>query len=335
VGGTQYTGTITTAANDAAGNALSSSYIWTFTTAVAQDTTPPTVSSTSPENGATDIALNSSISATFSEAMTNSTLNNVTFNLKRTAGATPVIGTVNVNGNTARFIPSADLAAGNQYTATITTGAKDAAGNALRSNFIWNFTAASSPDITPPTVSATSPTNTATGVPLNSSISATFSEAMTDSTVNNASFTLKSSSGNVPGTVNLSGDAATFTPSAFLVANTLYTATITTAAKDAAGNAFVADYNWSFMTVVPASNGSANLSWDAVTTPNLGGYRVYYGTSPGTYLQSFGSGLNVGSVQSYTVSALNSGTRYYFAVTAFDALGQESGYSNEVFKDIP
>ena len=80
---------------------------------------------------------------------------------------------------------------------------------------------------------------------------------------------------------------------------------------------------------------TAILAWDAVTATNLNGYRIYYGTNPGRYLQSVGQGINVGRVESYTLNGLASGTRYYFAVTAFDTSGNESGFSNEVFKDIP
>jgi hypothetical protein len=43
----------------------------------------------------------------------------------------------------------------------------------------------------------------------------------------------------------------------------------------------------------------------------------------------------VGNVAAYTLMGLSNGARYYFAVTAFDISGNESGYSNEVFKDIP
>jgi hypothetical protein len=84
-----------------------------------------------------------------------------------------------------------------------------------------------------------------------------------------------------------------------------------------------------------ASPSTAVLTWDSVSVPNFGGYRVYYGTAPGTYSQSFGHGLNTGNVTTYEVTGLSSGTRYYFVVTAFDTTGHESGFSNEVFKDIP
>jgi hypothetical protein len=85
----------------------------------------------------------------------------------------------------------------------------------------------------------------------------------------------------------------------------------------------------------PITPNSAALAWDAVAATNLSGYRVYYGTAPGVYLQSFGQGLSVGNITSYTLMGLSNGTRYYFAVTAFDTTGHESGYSNEAFKDIP
>lgn len=52
----------------------------------------------------------------------------------------------------------------------------------------------------------------------------------------------------VSGTVSVSGNTATFTPTASLVGNTQYTATVTSAAKDAAGNALAANYTWSFTT---------------------------------------------------------------------------------------
>ena len=283
-GSTQYTATITTGAQDAAGNALGANFTWTFTTAAAPDTTPPTVSVTSPVNGATGVALNSSVSATFSKPMTNSTLTTASFTLVTTTGRSAVTGTVSVSGNTATFTPSAALAAGTLYTATITTAAKDAAGNALAAIFSSTFTTAAVLDTTPPTVSATSPVNGATGVALDSPVSATFSEPMTNSTLTTASFTLVTTTGRsaVTGTVSVSGNTATFTPSAPLAASTQYTAIISPDAKDAAGNGLALHFTSSFTTAsgtgppspVPSvsmtanptsvtSGGSSTLTWSS------------------------------------------------------------------------
>ena len=109
----------------------------------------------------------------------------------------------------------------------------------------------------------------------------------------------------------------------------------TVAARDAAGNISPNSASVSVTTPPPPPSNSAGLAWDAVIVPNLSGYRVYFGTAPGTYLQPVGQGISVGNVTTYTVIGLASGTRYYFAVTDFDTLGQESSYSNEVFKNIP
>jgi chitodextrinase len=78
---------------------------------------------------------------------------------------------------------------------------------------------------------------------------------------------------------------------------------------------------------VSASN--AVLGWNASGTPSVVSYRVYYGTSPGTYSQAFGTGLQAGSGTTYTVSNLASDRSYYFAVTAVDSSGNESEYSTE------
>ena len=84
-----------------------------------------------------------------------------------------------------------------------------------------------------------------------------------------------------------------------------------------------------------APTGTAALSWTASPDANVTGYRVYYGTAPGAYSQPRGSGLTTGNATSWTVSGLNPGTLYYFAVTAVDSQGNESAYSNEVSKLLP
>ena len=85
----------------------------------------------------------------------------------------------------------------------------------------------------------------------------------------------------------------------------------------------------------PVFAGSATLTWDPPTTnvdqtplTDLAGYKVYYGTTSGTY----SSTIDIGNVINYTVSSLAENTTYYFAVTAYDTLANESSYSNEVSK---
>jgi hypothetical protein len=243
---TVYTATITTGAKDLAGNPLSNNYVWSFTTGAAIVITPPAVSSTDPANLATGVPLNQHVAATFSKTMDASTITTATFTLMQ--GTTPVSGSVTYSGTTAIFIPNSNLTASVQYTATITTGAKDLAGNALANNYVWNFTTGAAVVVTPPAVSSTDPANLATGVPLNQHVAANFSKTMDASTVTTATFTLMNGTTPVSGSVSYSGTTGIFTPTVVLTSSTKYTATITTGAKDLGGNALLSNYTWSFTT---------------------------------------------------------------------------------------
>ncbi|MGA2180667.1 MAG: Ig-like domain-containing protein [Verrucomicrobiota bacterium] len=106
---------------------------------------------------------------------------------------------------------------------------------------------------TPLTVIATNPTNNAPGVPINSQLAVTFSEAMNPATINGTTFILKQGSTPVTGTVSYVNGMAIFTPATALTTNTPYTATITTGAKtteatDLDDNALATDFVWSFTT---------------------------------------------------------------------------------------
>ncbi len=102
------------------------------------------------------------------------------------------------------------------------------------------------PDTTPPYVLSTIPAQGAAGVALNAPISATFSEAVAPSTVSASTFTVTAPGGPVAGTVSMTGNTATFTPTGLLAQDTNYTGTITNAVKDLAGNAIVQNYVWNF-----------------------------------------------------------------------------------------
>jgi ketosteroid isomerase-like protein len=254
---TVFTATITTGAKDPAGAALAANFVWTFTTAP-----PPTVVSTLPVNGATAVPVNTLVSATFSGPMNPATITGTTFTVTG-PGATAVAGAVKYTGNTATFTPTSALANSTLFTATITTGAKDPSGAPLAANFVWTFTTAAPPAVVPPTVPASNAVGVADGVVL----AATFNVPMDATTINTTTFKLNGP-GTTPvtGSVNYSGSTATFTPAALLAASTLYTATITTGAKDPTGTSLAANYVWTFTTApqpavtstVPAS-GATNV----------------------------------------------------------------------------
>jgi hypothetical protein len=75
--------------------------------------------------------------------------------------------------------------------------------------------------------------------------------------------------------------------------------------------------------------GDISLAWDASVSAGVAGYKVYVGSGSVTY----GTPIAIGDQTAYKVTGLAAGT-YYFAVTAYDAGGNESGFSNEVSKTI-
>lgn len=244
---TLYTATLTTGAKDLLGKGLDKDFVWSFTTGDQPDLTLPTVTVTNPPNNTTGVALNQAIVTTFGELMDRTTLTAVTFTLKQ--GTTPIAGTVTSSSTSATFTPTTQLLPNQVYTATITTGVKDMAGNGLANNHTFSFTTGAAADTALPMVNATSPLNNATNVSRNKVIAFTFSEAMTSTTIiNPTTFLLKQGNTIVEGTIAYSGTTGTFTPDANLAAGTIYTATITTGAKDLAGNALAANTVWSFTT---------------------------------------------------------------------------------------
>jgi hypothetical protein len=240
------------------GRALSQTAVTLEANAITTPLTAPTVSSTSPISDATGVAINSGLSATFSEIMDPSTITNTTFTLMQ--GSTGVSGTVNYSGITATFKPASNFSVSTSYTATITTGVKDLSENALVSNYVWTFTTGTTADTTAPTINSTLPANTTTGIPLNSVMSAIFSETMDPSTITNTTFTLMQGATSIPSTVTYSVDTAVLTPTSNFVASTIYTATITTGVKDLAGNALANNYVWTFTTGATADTIAPTVS---------------------------------------------------------------------------
>lgn len=103
------------------------------------DAEAPTIFSTSPDNGASDVERNKIVTVTFNQAMLAETINSTTFTLENDESE-PVAGSVAYSGTTARFTPANVLNARTDYTVRISTEAKGATGVSIAENTGWDFT---------------------------------------------------------------------------------------------------------------------------------------------------------------------------------------------------
>lgn len=203
---------------------------------------PMTVQSTLPASDAAGVLLNASISAQFSDEINPSTTYFIAVNGPDGA----VAGTRSVSGSTVTFTPSANLAYNTTYTVAIPTTLRAVSGSSLISEYTWSFTTMDFPLFR---VVSTSPAAGATGVSRYASVSAEFSATLDYSTFGPSSFYVKNASGELWGYYySVFGAGGNVTDSVPLLANTTYTATLTTAIKDNAGNSMPFDYIWSFET---------------------------------------------------------------------------------------
>jgi len=83
----------------------------------------------------------------------------------------------------------------------------------------------------------------------------------------------------------------------------------------------------------PGYTGEVTLTWDANTETDLAGYKVFAGTSSGSY--DVNNPIDVGNWTSCTMSGLQEGTTYYYVAKAYNTAGLESDYSNEVSYNAP
>lgn len=282
---TVYTVTVDGAESLETGLTLAEATVWTFTTAAR-----PRVTAVAPVNNATGVPINITvITADFTEPMAPLT-GDASFIVTCEAPCTSPTGTVTLDstGETASFTLDAALEPSTLYTATITAGESQATGLTMANPFVWSFTTGITADVTRPRVTITAPETSDPGptldVPVNTNISATFTEDMAPLTITDAgTFTLTCeapcvspdgvvsySVGSRTATFSLNPDGTELEP------DTTYTATITTAATDLASNALAgnqaalpaaSDYIWTFTTGAEAIP-PAEITVTSVAPPN-------------------------------------------------------------------
>lgn len=133
---------------------------------IGTDTTDPTATSIGPNSSppsTTNVPITDRINMTFSEPMAISTITSTNITLINSSDMSAVAGLVSYVGNTAAFIPSANLAYDTQYVLQVVscvTGSciTDTAGNPLASNYTFTFTTEIAPSAAPTTPSGVTAT---------------------------------------------------------------------------------------------------------------------------------------------------------------------------------
>ena len=211
-----------------------------FETGAMPDTQAPTLVSSSPAPGATQVAGSSPLVLTFSEAMDPSSL---------LLSAEPEYdfgpAAWSADGKVATFAQApAPLAASTRYAVSV--HASDVSANPLASAAPITFTVAAAADLTAPTVEGAAPAAGATNVATNASLSLAFSEPMDQATVVGA-LSIAPATATTP-TWDAEGRVLTLQPAGALGGNVAYTVTLGVAARDLAQNSLAAPYTFSFTT---------------------------------------------------------------------------------------
>jgi methionine-rich copper-binding protein CopC len=281
------------------------------------DTTPPTLTSSTPADAATGVAISSNIDLTFSETIQLGTgaIEIHSGSATGTLVASSANGTLatSVSGSTLTINPTADLANNTQYFVTLAAGSvKDAAGNSYAGISTYDFTTIAAADTTPPTFVSSTPTVAATGVANNSDIVLTFSEAIQLGTgaieIHSGSATgavvASSAAGTLTATV--SGSTLTINPTADLGSLTHYYVTLAAGAvKDIAGNSVAAattnDFTTATDTTPPtvttfspaaaatgvAVNSDIVLTFSEAIQKGAGAIEIHSGSATGALVASY------------------------------------------------
>jgi len=205
---------------------------------------------------------------------------------------------------------------------------------------------------TVPTVLLVGPGSAAVSVARNTTITATFSEAMAPASITSSTFTLRSGSTVIPGVVTYTGVTATLAPATFLAPNTAFTATISTGARSLAGNSLASARTWTFTTVAGSVSGPSVvnlgtagnyviLAKSAVSTTGASSIVGNLGLSPAA--ATFITGFDLSApATTFTTSSLITGQVFASnyntptpAVLTTAVLDMQTAYTNAAGRTLP
>ena len=242
----------------------------TSTTTTTVDTTGPVILSVFPTAESVGANLNTTITAVFNEPIDS---NSLMFSLE--ANGVFVAGTLvyNSNSNGMTFTPANNLPQITPFEARILGSVEDMFSNQMGGDNVWNFVTGSSLDSTVPTIESVSPADGATGVAVNATISAIFSEAMNPIGVNDGTFLITNDVEDpVQGAVSYvaATKKAIFTPNEALNQSSTYNALLRREIVDLGGNILAAEYSWQFETGTTTSTTGTTQPGQTTTTSTTG-----------------------------------------------------------------
>jgi hypothetical protein len=265
--GRKYRITISEKIEDIFGERLGRDYSWEFTTitkvvtakvkdmftapdAGGKDVLGPNVITTSPKDNEENVAAAAQITATFNEAVKDFSLNSFTFRVMD--GETEVRGKIYYDAlqKKAIFTPAQPLGEGRAYTARITGGVMDLAGNYMQRERKWKFIIGKSWNKRSPSIVKITPDKGETDVDISSSICVYFDRKMKASTITPYSFFVTDGVKSVQGRViyEQSSDKATFAPWSTLAPNKIYNVTAAKTIEDLEGMGLAETMMWQFKT---------------------------------------------------------------------------------------
>jgi hypothetical protein len=275
------------------------------------------------------VGTNREIAVVFSKPMDPASINTGSFVVQGVAGTV----TYDTNNKIGAFKPSSDFAPNTMYNVSITVATRDLSGTPLAAPFNFSFTTRATKDTSPPDIVAINVAASATCVPLDQKIKVTFDEAMDSLTINPSTFFIEGVAGAV--TYDVVSQTATFTPSAGLAANTTFTITVTTGAKDMGGVPLAAPFHQAFTTgpcqgggvppvaICPFIGNFSVLAGSTITNTGSTVVSGDIGVSPGTAVTGFPPGLAGGTIHSADGAAAQAQAALTAGYT--DAAGRSGG----------
>jgi hypothetical protein len=242
-------------------NTMAASFGWSFTTYCPP---APTVSTTTPANGALDTAIDVDPVIVFSTLIRSGTVSGQ-IKIRISGQSTDIPATVSVSSNltTVKISPTADLSHCKLYVGFIHNTIKEQLGvSNMAASYSWSFNT-----ICPgaPVVTATVPVCGATNVNIAVKPTVTFNKQLASSTVSTNSFHLRisGSSVDIPSTVTLSSNllSVQITPSNPIGYAAVFNAFINNSVTEVLGVIpMVASYTWNFTTQEPSMTAIYNVT---------------------------------------------------------------------------